>query len=114
MAAVTREDKPGRTYLATWTLTTADPTGGALELPGASDRSIQVLGTFGGATIAVEGSNDGGTTWAALHDPGGNAVTFTAAGINAISENVLKIRTRLSTVGVGATINAYLLSRSTK
>lgn len=114
MASVTETDGYGGTSLATWVLTTADHTGDAVVRPGASDRAVQVKGTFGSATVAIEGSLDGGVTYAALHDPGGTAVTFTAAGINAISENVTHIRARLSTVGSGASITVLLLSRSTR
>ena len=40
---------------------------------------VQVFGTFGG-TLAIQGSNDGGTTWTNLTKRDGNAATATAAG----------------------------------
>lgn len=113
----TEVEKPGFTRLATWELTTANPNvdtdRGYISLPGARDRSVQVAGTFGGATVAVVGSNDG-TNWAPLHDESGVALTFTAAGAHAIVENMLYIACGLSAVGVGAAISAYVLSGRTQ
>jgi len=41
--------------------------------------SVQVRGTFGGATVVLQGSNDG-VTYSTLKDLQGNALSFTAAG----------------------------------
>lgn len=101
-------------HLDHWSLTTAADTGIAVQRPGAADRVIQVLGTMGGATCIAEGSLDGGTTYFPLKDPNGNAISFTAAGGAAITENSLLIRPRLSVAGSGAAIEVYLLSRSNR
>jgi hypothetical protein len=111
MAAVTRTEHAGNSYMASWTLTTADHTGDSYEHPGAADRTVQASGTFGGATVAIEGSNNG-STWSPLTDPGGTAITFTSAGIEAIAENPLYVRARLSVTGIGATIVVNMLNRS--
>src|SRR3990167_3495906 len=67
-----------------------------------ADRSVQVLGTFGaGGNLRVEGSNDDGTTYAALSDPQGNALNVTAAKVEAISEVTLLTRPFVS-AGDGA------------
>lgn len=73
------------------------------------DRSVQVLGTFGtGGEITIQGSNDGGTTWATLTDPQGNALTFTSARIEAITELCGLIRPKL-TAGTGTIdIDVYI------
>lgn len=112
MAAVTITPSPGFSSLAVWALTTADPTGDSISIPGARDRSIQVFGTFGGATLTVQGSNDG-TNWNTLHDETGAALTFTATGAHAIVENFLFIRCALTAVGTGAAITASILSGRT-
>src|SRR5882672_2999987 len=57
-----------------------------------SDKTVQVLGTFGaGGSVQIEGSNDGGTTWNKLNDTRGegaaNELVFTAADIRSINEN---------------------------
>jgi len=48
MASVLREDKPGRSVLHTWQLSTADTTGDVVSNPGASDRSVQFVANTAG------------------------------------------------------------------
>lgn len=76
------------------------------------DRSIQITGTFGaGGSVTIQGSNDGGVTWATLTDPLGNPLTFTAAGIQRVTETTEQIRPNV-TAGDGTTsLNAYLFMR---
>lgn len=78
------------------TLTTTNTTGSPLAHADFADRSVQVTGTFGGGTLTMQGSNDGGTTWASLTDPQGNAIAFTAAGKEQITELSEVIRPSLS------------------
>lgn len=67
------------------------------------DRSVQVTGTFGtGGHCIIKGSNDGGTTWAALTDPQGNALDFSSAKIEAITEVAEMVRPEI-TAGDGTT-----------
>lgn len=100
----------------TWSLVTADGTTGAtpLELPGAADKTVQVsnIGATG-AVVAIEGSLDK-VTYFALHDPQGNALSFSADGLKAILENCNFVRPRLSTVGTAATVAVNILSRYTQ
>lgn len=85
-------------YKITWEAigtTSADDTGAAVHVPGGfSDVTIQVLGTFAGSTLTIQGSNDGGTTWTALNDSRGegNAMAFTAANLMTLNELPLQIR----------------------
>lgn len=53
--------------------------------------SVQVTGTFGGATIALQVSNDG-TNFVTLKDANGTAITFTAAGMSEFSTAALFIK----------------------
>lgn len=88
--------------LITWSGLLNSDTGDPYEIPSASDRSIQFQGTFGtGGTIQIEGSNDG-TNYIVLTDPQGNAITKTAAAIEAITELPRYIRPRV-TAGDGTT-----------
>ena len=67
------------------------------------EKHIQITGTFGvGGTVVLEGSSDGGTTWALLHTRQGGDVTVTAAGVRTVGENPLLIRPRVS-AGDGTT-----------
>src|SRR3990172_8359626 len=64
-----------------------------VDLGALSDKTMQVLGTFGvGGTLVIQGSNDGGTTAATLTDEQGTALSFTAAGMKLILQNPEKIR----------------------
>lgn len=70
-----------------------------------SDKTVQVLGTFGvGGSVNIEGSNDGGTTWAIINDTRGEGspLTFTTADVRAINENPDLIRANV-TAGDGTT-----------
>lgn len=82
--------------------------GTAVLMGSYADRSVQVLGNFGASgAISIEGSNDGGTTWAVLTDPQGNALTFTSAKIEAITELCHQIRP-VQSAGSGADLDVYI------
>ena len=96
--------------LVTWDLTTADATGVEVAWSNYADRSVTFTGTWGGATAALEGSNDG-STWVPITDPQGTAITRTSNGIEAATEITRFVRAKLTTAGVGATVTAILLMR---
>ena len=90
-------------WKVTWTGLANGEFGEAVRLPEHADRSFQVTGTFGaGGSVAVEGSNDGGTNYAALRDPSSTTIAITAAGIKAVLEFTQLIRPRV-TAGDGTT-----------
>jgi hypothetical protein len=60
-----------------------------------ADRSVQVEGTFGGATIALNGSNDK-SNFRTLNDPSMTPLTFTAAGLRAVLEAVVQFAPSIS------------------
>lgn len=81
-------------YAKTASYTMANPDTGVVipkQLAAYADRTVQVAGTFGGATVTVQGSNDG-TNFATLTDPLGNALTITTATIKQVTEAVLQMR----------------------
>lgn len=83
------------------TLTAADPDSAAWENRIAGDMCVQVAGTFGGATVLVQGSNDG-TNYATLNDPQGNALSIaTTAKIEQLLEAPRFLK--LSSSGGGGT-----------
>lgn len=99
--------------LVKWlTLTTTNNAGDAVGMQDYQDRTVQITGTFGsGGSVKIEGSNDGGTTWATLTDPLGNTLVFTSAGMKQITELPALIRPNV-TAGDGTTsLNVYLHMR---
>jgi len=77
-----------------------------IKMPGKSDRSVQVFGTFGAAgNLRIEGTNElaaAPANYATLTDPQGNSLDFTAAKIEQIEEITHQIRPRV-TAGDGTT-----------
>lgn len=64
----------------TWTGVTESDTFTAVRVEGSPKAAtMQVSGTFGSATVIMQGSNDG-TTFVALNDSAGSAISHTAAG----------------------------------
>jgi hypothetical protein len=109
-------DGYGGGILFTWVLTTADHTGKALgaEIVQHSDMCWHAIGTWGGATAAIEGSNtDTNANYGAMTNAaGGSAITWTADGAPKQSnEKPVFVRPRLSTVGVGASVTVTMLAR---
>jgi len=80
-----------------------------------ADKTVQILGTFGaGGSVNIEGSNDGGTTWAILNDSRGegNALTFTSADMREVLEVPEMIRPNV-TAGDGTTALTVILIETT-
>jgi hypothetical protein len=110
-SAATPSAGDGSLILYTWALTTANPDGAPMQAPEWADRTWQTTGTFGGATVAMQGSNDNTNWFPLLNAVGGAAVTFTAAGGASTVELPLYVRPNLTTVGSGAAISVTLLAR---
>ena len=88
--------------LYSWTPLANGDNGNSLEAAATSDKTVQVVGTFGaGGTCVVQGSNDG-TNWATLTDPDGTNLSFTASGLELVRENPRYIRPNV-TAGDGTT-----------
>jgi hypothetical protein len=71
--------------------------------------SVQLTGTFGGATITMQVSNDG-TNWATARGLDTTDITFTAAGYREFSLCAAYIRP-LITGGSGTGLNATMVLR---
>ncbi len=103
--AFTSTVAPGGVNLYTFTpLTqTGSDVTTALYGPDFPEKEVQVFGTFGAAgNVAIEGSLDGGTTWAVLNDIDGTSLNVTAASIVKVRETLGRIRARV-TAGDGTT-----------
>lgn len=80
--------------VTTWDAMLADDDGAPVRLAVYSDRSIQVAGTFGGASVTIGGSNDG-VTYHALTDTQGNALTLTTGALKQIVELPIWLKPRV-------------------
>jgi hypothetical protein len=80
--------------VTTWSPLAADDDGEPVRLAVYSDRSIQVVGTFGGASVTIGGSNDG-INYHALSDTSGAALTLTSAALKQIVELPIFIKPRV-------------------
>ena len=93
-----------------WAFTAGD-TGLPIKFSEWADRSVQMAGTWNGATVLWEGSNDGGTTYLPLTDPQGNAMSKTADSIEAVTEVCELARPRVTTGVVTAVTISVILRR---
>lgn len=92
-------------------LDTADSSPTALELTGTAPALgfIQAVGTFGGGTVKLQGSNDN-TNWVDLNDVTGTAIGLTAAGGAEFTTSALYIRP-IITGGTGDDVDVYISLR---
>lgn len=99
--------------VVSWLLAQGE-TGDAINLSEFADRSVHFLGTFGGATVVLEGSNDTNdatTRYATLTDPLGNSISRTSAGLRAVTEMTRLVRPKV-TGGDGTTaIEVFLMAK---
>ena len=98
-----------RASVITWPGLTTGDTGRPLEMTGWADRSVQITGTFGGATLTIQGSNNG-SEWNTLTDPQGNEIVLTSQKIEQIMEITRYIKPIVSG-GSGTSINIITLVR---
>ena len=87
--AVTIREAGNGAMVATWADLDAGDSGAPVALAGWPTKTIQIIG---GTTADLQGSNDGGTTWAALSTVAAVALTTVAPGLYTIRENTLLIR----------------------
>jgi hypothetical protein len=101
-------------YTFKWALGNAD-SGQAVNLVEFPDKSVEIVGTWGGATGVLEGSNDddgsgAAGTYTTLNDPSSNALSFTANAQKQVTEVTAWTRPRTSG-GTGTAVVASLTVR---
>lgn len=98
-----------KAMMVTWAALLTGNTGAPVLNPTYRERIVQASGTFGGATVVMEGSNDG-TNWVTLTDTAATPanISFTATGIKKILMTTKFIRPNVSG-GAGAAIDINLL-----
>lgn len=93
--------------ILSWTALGNADDGAAYSLPFAADITAQMIGTFGGATVKLQGSNDG-TNWFDLTKRGGtSALSVTAAGGGSANENPAYIRP-ITSGGTGTNVSVIV------
>ena len=88
------DQNPGVWERYKWEAMVTNDTIIALQInPLAAELNFHIFGTFAnGTTVAIDGSNDDGTTFTALSDGSGSAVSKTAAAIVSIREQPLQVK----------------------
>lgn len=105
-------ERESRTHLVTWVLGPGD-VGVPVRHVGAVERTVQMFGTWGGATVAMQGTvEDTPTNWMPLTDVQGNALQATDDCLETITELVRHIRPAV-TGGTGTSVTVMLLMRVT-
>jgi hypothetical protein len=90
-ATVDRNTVPGA-VLVSWADLATNDVGGGVPIAYAADLTGQASGTFGGATITWQGSNDN-TNWHPLTRRSvGTDMAFTSAAVHTVNENPAWIR----------------------
>ncbi|MCA3220000.1 MAG: hypothetical protein ING59_15895 [Burkholderiales bacterium] len=104
------------TVVFAWVLTNVDNDGAPVGPQHAdfADRSVQMAGTFGGASVRVEGTNvDPASAYFTLDDPQGADLALTAAGGKAVTEVPQWTRPFL-TGGAGSSVTVSMTCRRTR
>jgi hypothetical protein len=104
----TELDNSDQTRTLLWAAMGNADTGLAAAFGQFPDRTVTITGTFGGATVLIQGSGDGGTTWDTLKDYLGNSLSFTSHAVALIAENPPLIRPSTSG-GTGSVIAVTII-----
>jgi acetylornithine/succinyldiaminopimelate/putrescine aminotransferase len=102
------EIEGGRAVVVTWAALGNADNGQAFDWASYSDRSAHIAGTFGGATVVMEGSNTT-SNYVTSTDTLGNAVSVTSLGLKQINEIVRRIRPRTSG-GTGTAVTVTMVA----
>ena len=98
----------GKGLIFTWVLADGD-VGDPIDVVEFADRSVQVAGTFGGAAVVIEGSNNA-SNYNTLTDPQGNDLSISAAKIEMVTEITRGLRPRV-VGGTGVAVSVSVLAR---
>jgi hypothetical protein len=104
----------GGCFVITWSGLGVGDDGDPAQFGGAPDRSIQVYGTFGGASLILQGRNSAAAPWFTLTNPLGGDLIFTAAGGKAVCELTRHVRPFVSGGDGSTDLIAELDLRSSK
>lgn len=101
----------GGTIVVEWAGLGPNDVGAPVRYAGAVDRTVQAFGTFGSASIGMQGTLEATpSNWATLNDAQGDPIAVTAAKVEAITEMVRWIRPSV-TGGTGTSVTVLLMMR---
>lgn len=110
ITAVASKPAPGVEVFTWETITEADtPLSILVNGTDPLAANIQLIGTFGGATFLLQGSNNN-SDWVTLTDVNGNALSFGAAGAADFSTSMVYLRVSASG-GTSQDVDAILSMR---
>lgn len=101
------EDGNAEYYVVVWPDLHEGDTATPVRLAQFADRTVQIEGTFGGATVTFEGSVDE-SNFHVLTDPQGNPISATVGRLEAVTENTTVVKPVISG-GSGTTITVTML-----
>jgi hypothetical protein len=106
-------DQTEESILVVWTsLLTASVSGTGVEKAQHADLCWQAVGAnWGGATLTLQGSNDGTNWFSMTNAAGGAAATFTTDGGKQTIERPRYVRPTLTTAGTAADVTVTLYMR---
>lgn len=92
--------------VALWETMNGVSTGVEMALARWSDKTVTASGTWGSATLVIQGSNDG-NTWFTVDDVDGTPVSFTSDSMAVIRDNPLYMRPKTSG-GTGSDVDVHI------
>jgi len=107
MATVQFSSTRDGAIVVTWATLGGTDDGAPFRLPCSADLTFQVVGTFGGATCALQGSNNGSTWHPLTQSSGTSNMSYTTAACHASNETPLFVRPNI-TGGTGSSITVTL------
>jgi len=101
----------GSVVVASWVLTSTNVDGLPIELPEFTNFTWQYEGTWGAATLTLQGSNSGNSYFSLTKvNTSGTAATATADGGVSTNEASRFVRPNLTTPGSGASVTVTLVA----
>jgi len=108
MAITAGHAHKGNGFLLTWAnLVTGDPTGDSFAFDGQTDCIVKIQGTFGTATVLIEGSFDG-SDFDTVIDPNLAVISTTSLGFYYILTPADFLRPRLTGADGSTNITVFI------
>lgn len=107
MATVQFSSTRDGAIVVTWAAMAGTDDGAPFRLPCSADLTFQVAGTFGGATCALQSSNNGSTWHPLTQSAGTSSMSYTTAACHTSNETPLFVRPNI-TGGTGSSITVTL------